>query len=65
MKHCNVKKSTNEEKIILLLSADLGILSYSSENIVRRTELLGGLGRLIAQDFINHVSKYTGKPISA
>lgn len=50
---CDVKKSTDEEKIILLLTADLGILPYSSENIVRRTELLGGLGTLIARGLVN------------
>lgn len=46
---CDLAKSENADTIHMRLKADLGVLPYSSENMTRRTELLGGLGRLIAR----------------
>lgn len=49
---CAVVKNSNDGNILMNLTANLGILPYSSENIMRRTELLTGLARYIARGHV-------------
>ncbi len=53
---CDVDKDEAAHTLTLRLTADLGFLPYSSENIVKRNQLLKGLGPLIArgQVLIDH-----------
>lgn len=46
---CLVERNNSNDNIVMNLTANLGILPYSSENIARRMELLSGLGPLIAR----------------
>ncbi len=46
---CEVDHDAGGAGLLMILTANLGFLPYSSENIVKRAQLLKGLGPLIAR----------------
>ncbi len=58
---CDIAKDDTNDKIVVGLTADLGHLPYSAENMVRRMELLEILNPLIARGVVtlDHHCKLT------